>query len=136
MTLLYHAQRYDEIAHKESFDYVNAHKKEFLSVLNEVITFAQKNIYPPRSLNKGEGLMELYEKNQEKDMSAIAQSFINLLQLDTIGAPTDFKFFGTEFKKIRYRSLTDIWKATIIYQSITGLRETRTRMATLWDGEQ
>ena len=136
VTLLYHAQRYDEIAHKESFDYVNAHKKEFLSVLNEVITFAQKNIYPPRSLNKGEGLMELYEKNQEKDMSAIAQSFINLLQLDTIGAPTDFKFFGTEFKKIRYRSLTDIWKATIIYQSITGLRETRTRMATLWDGEQ
>ena len=69
-------------------------------------------------------------------MSAIAQSFINLLQLDTIGAHTDFKFFGTEFKKIRYRSLTDIWKATIIYQSITGLRETRTRMATLWDGEQ
>lgn len=136
VTLLYHAQRYDEIAHKESFDYVNAHKKEFLSVLNEVITFAQKNIYPPRGLNKGEGLMELYEKNQEKDMSVIAQSFINLLQLDTIGAPTDFKFFGTEFKKIRYRSLTDIWKATIIYQSITGLRETRIRMASLWDGEQ
>lgn len=66
----------------------------------------------------------------------IAQSFLQLLQFNAIGAPADFKFFGVTIPRKRYTSLTEIWDATIIYQSVTGLYETRIRMGDLWAGEQ
>ena len=45
----------------------------------------------------------------------IAQSFLQLLQFNAIGAPADFKFFGITIPRKRYTSLTEIWDATIIY---------------------
>lgn len=133
VTLLYHAQHYDEIAHKESFDYVNDHLSEFREILDQVIDFSNKYTIAAKNTEK---IAELFEQNQESTAQNLAQSFVNLMQLNAMGAPADFKFFDVIIPRKRYTSLTEIWESTIIYQSITGLRETRTRMATLWDGEQ
>lgn len=133
VTLLYHAQHYDEIAHKESFDYVNDHLSEFREILDQVIDFSNRYTIAAKNTEK---IAELFEQNQESTVQSLSQSFINLMQLNTMGAPADFKFFDVIIPRKRYPSLTEIWESTIIYQSITGLRETRTRMATLWDGEQ
>ncbi len=133
VTLLYHAQHYDEIAHKESFDYVNDHLSEFREILDQVIDFSNRYTIAAKNTEK---IAELFEQNQESTVQSLAQSFINLMQLNAMGAPADFKFFDVIIPRKRYPSLTEIWESTIIYQSITGLRETRTRMATLWDGEQ
>ena len=133
VTLLYHAQHYDEIAHKESFDYVNDHLSEFREILDQVIDFSNRYTIAAKNTEK---IAELFEQNQESTAQNLAQSFINLMQLNAMGAPADFKFFDVIIPRKRYTSLTEIWESTIIYQSITGLRETRTRMATLWDGEQ
>ena len=133
VTLLYHAQHYDEIAHKESFDYVNDHLSEFSEILDQVIDFSNRYTIAAKNTEK---IAELFEQNQELTVQSLSQSFINLMQLNAMGAPADFKFFDVIIPRKRYPSLTEIWESTIIYQSITGLRETRTRMATLWDGEQ
>lgn len=133
VTLLYHAQHYDEIAHKESFDYVNDHLSEFREILDQVIDFSNRYTIAAKNTEK---IAELFEQNQESTVQSLSQSFINLMQLNAMGAPADFKFFDMIIPRKRYPSLTEIWESTIIYQSITGLRETRTRMATLWDGEQ
>lgn len=133
VTLLYHAQHYDEIAHKESFDYVNDHLSEFREILDQVIDFSNRYTIAAKNTEK---IAELFEQNQESTVQSLSQSFINLMQLNAMGAPADFKFFDVIIPRKRYPSLTEIWESTIIYQSITGLRETRTRMATLWDGEQ
>lgn len=133
VTLLYHAQHYDEIAHKESFDYVNDHLSEFREILDQVIDFSNRYTIAAKNTEK---IAELFEQNQESTAQNLAQSFINLMQLNAMGAPADFKFFDVIIPRKRYTSLTEIWESTIVYQSITGLRETRTRMATLWDGEQ
>lgn len=133
VTLLYHAQHYDEIAHKESFDYVNDHLSEFREILDQVIDFSNRYTIAAKNTEK---IAELFEQNQESTAQNLVQSFINLMQLNAMGAPADFKFFDVIIPRKRYTSLTEIWESTIVYQSITGLRETRTRMATLWDGEQ
>lgn len=133
VTLLYHAQHYDEIAHKESFDYVNDHLSEFREILDQVIDFSNRYTIAAKNTEK---IAELFEQNQESTVQSLSQSSINLMQLNAMGAPADFKFFDVIIPRKRYPSLTEIWESTIIYQSITGLRETRTRMATLWDGEQ
>lgn len=133
VTLLYHAQHYDEIDHKESFDYVNDHLSEFREILDQVIDFSNRYTIAAKNTEK---IAELFEQNQESTVQSLSQSFINLMQLNAMGAPADFKFFDVIIPRKRYPSLTEIWESTIIYQSITGLRETRTRMATLWDGEQ
>ncbi|EOT26129.1 CRISPR-associated protein cas9/csn1, subtype II/nmemi [Enterococcus durans ATCC 6056] len=133
VTLLFYAQHYDEIAHKESFDYVNDHLSEFREILDQVIDFSNRYTIAAKNTEK---IAELFEQNQESTVQSLSQSFINLMQLNAMGAPADFKFFDVIIPRKRYPSLTEIWESTIIYQSITGLRETRTRMATLWDGEQ
>ena len=133
VTLLYHANHYDEIAYKDSYDYVNEHFSNFQDILDKVIIFAEKYTSAPQKLNQ---IIATYEKNQEADRKIMAHSFVNLMQFNALGAPADFKFFDTTITRKRYTSLTEIWQSTIIYQSVTGLYETRRRMADLWDGVQ
>lgn len=133
VTLLYHAQHYDKITYQESFDYVNTHLSDFSAILTEVLAFAEKYTLADKNIER---IQELYEENKYGETSMIAQSFLQLLQFNAIGAPADFKFFGVTIPRKRYTSLTEIWDATIIYQSVTGLYETRIRMGDLWAGEQ
>lgn len=125
VTLLYHAKQYDEISHKESFDYVNEHHKEFSEVFARVLEFAGKYTLAEKNIEK---LEKIYKENQTDDLAKLASSFVNLMQFNAMGAPADFKFFDVTIPRKRYTSLTEIWQSTIIHQSITGLYETRIRM--------
>ncbi|MGG5305698.1 hypothetical protein IGK38_000331 [Enterococcus pernyi] len=62
-------------------------------------------------------------------------AILSLLKFTLFGASVEFKFFDIKILK-RYKSLTDIWEATIIYQSVTGLYERRVEVRKLWDGER
>lgn len=49
-----------------------------------------------------------------------------------------FKFFGENVGQKRYIGLSSCWQGVLIYQSITGLYETRVKLEDLssWDGAQ
>lgn len=64
----------------------------------------------------------------DSEVKEIAQSFVDLMQLNAFGAPADFKFFGETIPRKRYTSVNELLEATIINQSITGLYETRRRL--------
>ena len=52
--------------------------------------------------------------------------------------PVKFKFFGENVGQKRYIGLSSCWQGVLIYQSITGLYETRVKLEDLssWDGAQ
>ena len=70
VTLLYHAQHYDEIAHKESFDYVNDHLSEFREILDQVIDFSNRYTIAAKNTEK---IAELFEQNQESTVQSLLQ---------------------------------------------------------------
>lgn len=133
VTLLYHARQYDEINHKVSFDYVNAHKEGFIEILHHVSEFESQYILAQQNMKK---IHEIFARNNSEDICEYCRSFIDLLQFTVLGAPSDFTFFDSKISRKRYTSLTDIWEATIIYQSVTGLYERRVEVRKLWDGER
>lgn len=132
VTLLYHARHYDEINHKVSFDYVNAHKEGFNDIFDFISDFGVRYILAPQHLEK---IKVAYEKNKEIDLKEMIDAILSLLKFTLFGASVEFKFFDIKILK-RYKSLTDIWEATIIYQSVTGLYERRVEVRKLWDGER
>ncbi|MBP1047383.1 type II CRISPR RNA-guided endonuclease Cas9 [Enterococcus sp. BWM-S5] len=123
-TLLYHAKRYDEIEGVSS-DYIAAHRTEFSELLEHVKTFAEKYTLADKNLQT---IIALYEKNSEADSKELAESFINLMVFNAMGAPADFKFFGKTIPRKRYTSISEILDSTVIDQSITGLYETHRKM--------
>ncbi|PQC29953.1 type II CRISPR RNA-guided endonuclease Cas9 [Enterococcus mundtii] len=132
VTLLYHANHYDEINHKVSFDYVNAHREGFSEIFNCISDFESRYILAPQHLEK---IKVAYDKNKEADTKEMIVAILSLLKFTSFGASIEFKFFDIKILK-RYQSLTDIWDATLIYQSVTGLYERRVEISKLWDGEQ
>lgn len=122
VSLLYHSTRYDEIKHKESYEYVNKNKKLFTEIVDYIIAFSKHYILAEKNQKK---IIELYEKNKDGDVQKVADSCSNLLTLTSQGAPSDFKFFDQTISRYRYTSISDIWKGTVINQSITGMYETR-----------
>lgn len=123
--LLYHAKHYDEIANKASYDYVNEHIEQFEDIIAYVIDFSKKYILAEKNLQK---IKNLYEKNKNGDPKMIAESMVNLLSFTFRGAPADFKFFGESISRARYNSINELWQSEIIYQSVTGLYETRIKL--------
>ena len=124
LDLLYHAKHVEDIFN-QSRKYLEQHRSDFDRLLNEVVQFAEKYTLAEANLLK---INKLYEQNKEADIAEIAQAFINLLQFNKMGAPADFKYFDVTIPRKRYTSLKEILNATIIYQSVTGLYETRTKL--------
>ena len=125
ITLLYHANHYNPVTHKKSFDYVNDHLKQFDELLEIVNQFSEKFIVAPKRI---EEINKLYEMKNDKTIEEIVESFVALMTFTRRGAPADFKFFGKTIGRNRYQSIIEIWDATIIHQSITGLYETRMKL--------
>lgn len=123
-TLLYHAKKV-ESSDKESLEYLENHKEHFDNLMDYVEGFSNTFTLADANLKK---IKKLYEKNKETDMKIIAESFVNLMKLNKMGAPSDFIFFGTKIPRKRYSSITELLDAKIVYQSITGLYETHQRL--------
>jgi CRISPR-associated endonuclease Csn1 len=119
--LLFHAKHVAN-SDMKSYDYVKKHKEEFLELLEEIKKFSDKYLAVDNNLAR---ISDAVKENWDSDVYEFAESFVNLLQLTAMGAPTDFKFFGKKIPRKRYTATTEILESTIIYQSITGLYETR-----------
>lgn len=124
VTLLHHAQHFDNLK-GESRAYIEEHRADFAEVLKQVEKFAERYTLADKNLEK---ILALYEENKTAEIEVIAQSFVNLLQFNAMGAPADFKFFDVTIGRKRYTSINELLKATVVYQSVTGLHETRRKL--------
>ncbi|MDT2758952.1 type II CRISPR RNA-guided endonuclease Cas9 [Enterococcus xiangfangensis] len=122
--LLYHAKHYEDL-NGESLKYLIEHRELFDELFETVKQFAA--IYTLADKNLGI-LENLFEENQDADIKLTAQSFLNLMQFNAMGAPAEFKFFDTAIPRKRYTSTKELLTATIINQSITGLYETHWKL--------
>lgn len=122
--LLYHAKHYEEIDGK-SLKYLIDHKPMFTELFEIVKQFAKNYTLADKNL---QNLESLFKENQDTDIKLIAQSFLNLMQFNAMGAPADFKFFDTTIPRKRYTNIKELLAATIINQSITGLYETHWKL--------
>lgn len=126
--LLYHAKHINSVGEPAHKNYINEHCSEFQDLLNYIRQFADKFVDVDKNLSK---IRSLSKSMAEYSVSEICSSFVNLLTLTALGAPADFKFFGTTIPRKRYGSPQSILSATLIHQSITGLYETRIDLSKL-----
>ena len=128
ISLLYHAKRIHKKDEPEHLEYIQQHRTEFNDLLNFVSEFSQKYVLAESNLEK---IKKLYSDSEQSNMEEQANSFINLLTFTAFGAPAVFKFLGIDIERKRYSSVTEIFNATLIHQSITGLYETRIDLSKL-----
>lgn len=122
VTLLYHAKCVGSPENQGHIEYLENHAEEFEEVLDILSGFSEEYILADANLEK---VRKLFKDNQDKTIAEVAQSFINLLTFTALGAPAAFKFFDVTIDRKRYTSTTECLNATLIYQSVTGLYETR-----------
>ena len=127
-TLLYHSKNVHKLDEPEHLEYIQKHRSEFKDLLNLVSEFSQKYVLAEANLEK---IKKLYADNEQADIEILANSFINLLTFTALGAPAAFKFFGKDIDRKRYTTVSEILNAILIYQSITGLYETRIDLSKL-----
>jgi CRISPR-associated endonuclease Csn1 len=124
VALLYHAKHCEELD-QISYNYLINHRKDFDELFKRVIDFAEQFTIAEKNVQK---LIDVFNKNSEADIKVIAQSFLNLMQFNAMGAPADFVFFGEKIPRKRYTSMKELLDGTIIHQSITGLYETHRKL--------
>ena len=83
-------------------------------------------------------LKGIYENANCSQPEEYIDGLDGLLKFCHVGAFPKFKYFNKDVGQKRLRSLTECWKGQVIYQSITGLYETRVKLEDLssWDGAQ
>ncbi|AGM98578.1 reticulocyte binding protein [Streptococcus iniae SF1] len=90
--------------------------------------------YSNRYILADSNLIKIQNLYKEKDNFSIEEQAINMLNLFTftdLGAPSAFKFFNGDIDRKRYSSTNEIINSTLIYQSPTGLYETRIDLSKL-----
>ena len=125
MALVYHSKKYNVVKFPESYDYVNKHISDFDELLLHIRNFSLQYLDNEAKIKE---VYQLYEKEKEGSVEELAKSMVELLTLTFRGAPSAFNFFGVKIDRKRYNSISQIWESTIIYQSITGLYETRIQL--------
>ncbi len=130
---LYKLKHLDRInkENETNAEFVKKNMYLFDEVLQYIVEFSNKYIKADSNIKK---VQDKYKSELEKgeiDIEALANSFIQLLKFTKCGAPSEFKFLGENVSRKRYNSLGDLWKSEVIYQSLTGLYETRIDMGKL-----
>lgn len=125
VNFIYHLKNYDEISHPESFAFVQSHKDYFDRLFDSIEYFTRRFLDAEANINRLREIYEEEKRNDPVDIEALATSFIELLKLTSAGAPTDLKFMGEAISRRRYNSMTGMFDGQVIYQSLTGLYETR-----------
>lgn len=123
--LLYHCQNVNNPIDQSHLDYVEQHRHEFSDLFDHLLEQSQTLIQKPKV---EERLWKVWSEQQHTaDINLLSESFVNLLKLTSFGAPGGFKFILEEIKQsnLRYQTITEVTKATLIHQSVTGLYETR-----------
>lgn len=123
--LLYHANRYDKVKFPDSIEYVHDNLAKFDDLLEYVIDFSNKYINADKNVQK---IQKIYKEHGTEDVELTVESFVNLMTFTAMGAPATFKFYGESITRSRYTSITEFRGSTLIFQSITGLYETRYKL--------
>ncbi|QTU83282.1 type II CRISPR RNA-guided endonuclease Cas9 [Carnobacteriaceae bacterium zg-C25] len=126
--LLYHAVALGKTTVDSEDTYSLEENRHLFDTLFERVVEFNQYLLIDKSFNE---LKRLYDENKNSDIEAIAESFVNLMTLASFGAPADFKFFDTKIVRTRYTSISECYQATLIYQSVTGLYETRIDLGAL-----
>ena len=121
-TFLYHIHHYDAVLDPTSYDFVNNHSNLFDVLFEEIINYATKYLEADKII---ETLKTAYNNRNIEDLELTSNSFKNLLKLVKSGASTEFKFFEKDIPRKRYNSISKLWESQVIFQSLTGLYETR-----------
>lgn len=119
---LYHIHHYDAVLYPTSYDFVNNHSNLFDVLFEEIINYATKYLEADKII---ETLKTAYNNRNIEDLELTSNSFKNLLKLVKSGASTEFKFFEIDIQRKRYKSISQLWESQVIFQSLTGLYETR-----------
>ncbi|APB30936.1 type II CRISPR RNA-guided endonuclease Cas9 [Vagococcus teuberi] len=122
--LLYHSQKAID-GNKESLTYINEHRQNYDKLMDEVNTYSKELIGADNNLNK---INKQYSENKEVNILDVAKSSLNLMKFTSFGVAMDFDYFGVKINRYRYTRVSDIkelFESVLIYQSITGLYETR-----------
>lgn len=128
--LLHHSQKAID-GNKESFEYIIKNRGKYDELMDLINRYSELCVGADSNLNK---INKLYEENKEMDMLKLASSTVNLLKFIRFGVAMDFDYFGTKIARYRYTRTSDIqelFESTLIYQSITGLYETRIDLGSL-----
>lgn len=124
LEFVYHLKHYneDETSHK----FIVEHKAYFDELLNYIVEFANKYLELENSIEK---IKDLYHgKGPDVEEKELVESFINLLAITKCGPAADITFLGEKISRKRYRSTNCLWGSEVIFQSPTGLYETRLRL--------
>ena len=113
---------------KDGKQELEAHKAEFKELFDKIMEFADKYVVAPKNSEK---IRRLYEENQDATPMELGRNFVELLKYTADGAASDFKFFGENIPRKRYNSAGSLLNGTLIYQSKTGLYETRINLGKL-----
>lgn len=122
--LLYHSQKAID-GNKESLTYINEHRQNYDKLMDEVNSYSKELIGADNNLNK---INKQYSENKEVNILDLAKSSLNLMKFTSFGVSMDFDYFGVKINRYRYTRVSDIkelFESVLIYQSITGLYETR-----------
>ncbi|MFD2386678.1 type II CRISPR RNA-guided endonuclease Cas9 [Enterococcus rivorum] len=117
-------QKYDEVKNKLAFDFVNESKHLF----QEILTAIKDNIHRYRLIAEGIEVHRKFSNMLENIEKLSTQELVDNL-LDAINI-TSVGTTNNAFGRVRYKGsyLNEIWSATLIHQSVTGLYETREKL--------
>lgn len=113
---------------------LNAHQEKFGEILNFILGKAEKYNLSNKKINdKLKDIIENIDDYAVVDLSQAIAGFVNVLSAGTTNLGStlkDIKGPVGDSARVRYTSTadTDIFNATLIHQSITGLYETRIKL--------
>ncbi|TLG80706.1 type II CRISPR RNA-guided endonuclease Cas9 [Vagococcus zengguangii] len=126
LKFLYLAKRYENLSKEEREVFI-----ESLDIVHElierVIEFYETYV-KPGDKSVGVLLREAY-KNQKNSLEQLSKDVINLLTITRMGTSANIEFLGVKIPQKRYRrQLNNVINSVMIFQSITGLYETRYKL--------
>ncbi|MCY7190874.1 type II CRISPR RNA-guided endonuclease Cas9 [Streptococcus gallolyticus] len=127
--LLYQLQHYGDVVNDKARNYnIEEHIDDFGELIRIFEHYNTEFIQADSNFIK---IKSAFEKNKQKDAKTLSESFINLLNFVQMRASSEFDFLGTKIGRKRYSSPNEILSSTLVYQSITGLYETRIDLSKL-----
>lgn len=137
--LLYHAANHknkvpiksDSGEKMTHLDYVTAHRVEFVELFEAIMQKAEIYVNKPTAQQR---LREIFKQRfEDATIEEVCDSFVKLLMYTSAGSSTEFEFFGKKISRdsLRYNLSKKFYEATLIYQSVTGIFETRVDLSKL-----
>lgn len=127
-TMVYHIKEYKNKESSISKAFIESNLDLLKKLSTELIEFAVKYIKKPLVI---EEIKQMVDHCSDKNNLELAESLFNMLFFIHAGSSTEFVFMGKKISRdrLRYQSISDVFNAEIIHQSVTGLYETRISLA-------